>query len=74
MLKNLNLGDYLSQARSYRGFWARMAGLINDPPPLLWRAKALHDAGFLSTVDPPVPKGGGAGGADGRATGAKIWI
>lgn len=47
LLKNLNLGDYLRQAREYHGFWARLAGITNESPPLLWRARALCDAGFF---------------------------
>jgi len=46
-LRNLNLDDYLRQAREYRGFWARLAGIMNESPPLLWRARALCDAGFF---------------------------
>lgn len=46
-LKNLNLEDYLRQAREYRGFWAQLASIVNESPPLLRRAQALSDAGFF---------------------------
>jgi hypothetical protein len=46
-LKNLNLEDYLRQARDYRGFWAQLASIVNESPPLLRRAQALCDAGFF---------------------------
>jgi len=47
MLKNMNLEDYLRQAREYRGFWARLSDIANESPPLLRRAQALCDAGFF---------------------------
>jgi hypothetical protein len=79
MLKNLNLVEYLDQARAYRGFWARAAGLMRESPPLLLRAKALLDAGFLPSVGPPRRRGkasrneAGAGGG-GRDSGAEVGV
>lgn len=47
LLKGLNVGEYLRQAREYRGFWARLANVANESPPLLRRARELCDAGFF---------------------------
>jgi hypothetical protein len=79
MLKHLNLREYIDQACDYRGFWARVASMMNESPPLLWRAKALLDAGFLPSVGPARRRDGasrnetGARGG-GRDPGAEVGI
>jgi hypothetical protein len=66
MLKNLNLGDYLIQARAHQGFWLRVVSLFNESPPILWRAKALYDAGFIQPEDRAVRLGRASSRRDGR--------
>jgi hypothetical protein len=47
MLGEVNVPDYLNQARVYGGVWAQLATLTEKEPTLARRIQALPDAGLL---------------------------
>ena len=52
--KEVDVGDFLEQARQFRGFWPVVAQLPQSHPFTVRRLKALYDAGFfgVSAEDP----------------------
>ena len=48
MLSEVNVAEYLKQARAYGGVWARLAALTDGEPTISQRIEALLDAGLLN--------------------------
>ncbi|HEX3158928.1 MAG TPA: M48 family metallopeptidase [Gemmatimonadaceae bacterium] len=47
MLKRMNVDEYLAEARTFGGTWARLANLTRPSPHVALRVRALDDAGLL---------------------------
>ena len=56
--KEVDVGDFLEQARRFRGFWPAVAQLPQSHPFAVRRLKALYDAGFFG-VPAEDPASGG---------------
>jgi hypothetical protein len=47
LLQDVNVEDYIRQAAGRDDFWARLARIGTPSPPILFRLKALYNAGLL---------------------------
>jgi hypothetical protein len=47
MLKLMDVDEYLEEARTFGGTWARLASLTRTSPHVALRVRALDDAGLL---------------------------
>jgi hypothetical protein len=47
LLQSVNVEDYLKQSALHEGLWSRIARIVTEKPPVLYRLKALYDAGLL---------------------------
>jgi hypothetical protein len=47
LLQNVNIEDYIKQAAGRDDLWSRLASNLTPKPPILYRLKALYDAGLL---------------------------
>jgi len=47
LLQSVNVEDYLKQSALHEGLWSRIGSTVTEKPPVLYRLKALYDAGLL---------------------------
>jgi hypothetical protein len=47
LLQNVNVEDYIRQSALHEGLWSRIASTVTEKPPVLYRLKALYEAGLL---------------------------
>ena len=56
--KEVDVGDFLEQARRFRGFWPAVAQLPQSHPFTVRRLKTLYDAGFFGVAAEDPASGG----------------